>query len=135
MRASLSRALRQLAAISLCVLAALAQFACGGGDHAASTGSSSTVTSTSSTTTSTTVSGEPSELRRQFDELILDALTSAQGLTEKQARCAVEILDDEVSDAEIEAAAAEIQETGEAPGDLVDIAFDAGARCSTPSGG
>jgi len=110
---------------------ALALAGCGGGDN-----DETDTTSTSTTsTTSTTPSSEPSKFREQFNDVVTGLLTESEDLSPAVARCAIEILDQEITDAELEAALAEQSETGEAPADLVDAAFEAGRECASDPGG
>jgi hypothetical protein len=127
--------LRSLAPIVAC-LAVLAVGACGGdGD---TTGTSSTTTSTDATDADTTGTGEvdtsglpdAATLRDQFDDQLLQLLTTTQGLSESQARCAIDELEKRFSDEEIRVAIAAAAETGQSPQDLIDEAFDAGAECA-----
>ena len=125
--------LRSLAPIAACV-AALALPACGGDDE--TTDASSTAVSTGATGTDTTGDIDTGDLpdagtlREQFNEQLLQILTTTQGMSRQQAECAVEELEGRISDEEIRQAIAEAAETGQSPQDLIDEAFDAGAECS-----
>jgi hypothetical protein len=125
--------LRILLSIAAC-LATLGLAACGGDDE--TTSSSSTTTTTETTGAETTGdadagdSADASTLREQFDEQLLQILTTTQGMSRSEAQCAVEELDSRISDEEIQDAIAEAAQTGQSPQDLIDEAFDAGAECS-----
>jgi parvulin-like peptidyl-prolyl isomerase len=115
-------------------LLALGLTACGGGDE---TTSSATTTTQAGTTGETTTGGldtsdlpEAATLREQFDQQLLQILTTTQNMSRKQAECAVKELDTRISDEEIQQAIAEAAQSGQSPQDLIDEAFDAGAQCA-----
>ena len=122
---------RSARAVAAALAAALALAGCGGGgdDEIETTAPATT------STTSTTPGAEPSKLREQFNDLVSELLTESENLSPSVARCAIEILDREITDAQLEAALAEQAETGEAPADLVDAAFEAGQECASDPGG
>ena len=70
------------------------------------------------------------ELRDQFNQQLLQVLTTTQDLTEAQAQCAIDELEESVSDEELQQAIVEAAESGQPPQDLIDSAFDAGAQCA-----
>ena len=125
--------LRALACIAACV-AVVGLAACGGDDE--TTGTSATTTPTGPTGTDTTGDIDTSDLpdaatlREQFNQQLLQILTTTQGLSQSQAQCAVEELENRISDEEIQQAVAEAAQSGQTPQDLIDEAFDAGAECS-----
>jgi hypothetical protein len=133
-----STRVRAIVATAACV-AALGLAACGGGDEESTvttTGAEATETTTTSEaettspTGSTTTSGGDADidvgaLREQFNEQLRGVLTAQQGLTPSQADCAVEELQDSLTDEALR----KVAETGQAPKDLIDAAFDAGVAC------
>ena len=125
--------LRTLAPI-VAVAAVLALAACGGDDD--TTSSTTTTTPTGATGTDTTGGVDTSDLpdastlREQFNEQLLQILTTTQGMSQSEAECAVKELENRISDEEIQEAIAEAAQTGQSPQDLIDEAFDAGAACS-----
>ena len=133
------------AAVTAACIAALALAACGGDDDEstgatttgaeateATTSEAQTTTTTGSTTTtrSTTTSGDQANvdvdaLRDQFNERLRQVLTEQQGLTVTQADCAIDELQDSLTDDALQ----QVAETGQPPKDLIDAAFDAGVAC------
>jgi hypothetical protein len=115
-------------------LLALGVTACGGDDET----TSSTTTTTQAEATGETTTGnldtsdlpEAATLREQFDQQLLQILTTTQNMSRGQAECAVKELDTRISDEEIQQAIAEAAQSGQSPQDLIDEAFDAGAECS-----
>ena len=123
---------RSLVAIALC-LAVLGLAACGGDDETSSAPSTTPTGATGTDTTGNVDTGDLPEagtLREQFDEQLLQILTTTQGMSQDQAECAVRELGSRISDEEIQQAIAEAAQTGQSPQDLIDEAFDAGAECS-----
>jgi hypothetical protein len=114
--------------------ATLGLAACGGDDDEATTSSTTTptgATGAATTDTGTTAdTGDASTLRDQFNQQLLQVLTTTQGLTEQQAQCAIDALEESVSDEDLQAAIAEATQTGEPPQDLIDAGFDAGQQCA-----
>ena len=53
-----------------------------------------------------------------------------QGLSESQAQCAIDALEESVTDDDLQAAIEEAAQTGEPPQDLIDAGFDAGQQCA-----
>ena len=133
----LTSRLRILALLAGCI-AILGLAACGGDDETTSSTSSTTTatgtTGESSTTTSGDtggdVSGDASALRDQFNQQLLQVLTTQQNLTESQAQCAIDELEQSVSDEQLQQAIVEAAQSGQAPQDLINEAFDAGAACA-----
>ena len=124
--------LRSLAAIAACT-AALGLAACGGDDETTDSTPTTTTGATGADTTGNVDTSDlpaPEDLREQFDEQLLQILTTTQGMSESQAECAVRELDSRISDEQIQEAIAEAAQTGQSPQDLIDEAFDAGAECS-----
>ena len=124
--------LRSLAAIAACG-AVIGLPACGGGDDTTATSRTVPADATTTDTTSDVDTSDlpaPEELREQFDEQLLQILTTTQGMSRSQAECAVEELGSRISDEEIQRAIAEAAETGQSPQGLIDEAFDAGADCA-----
>lgn len=126
---------RALAATIAC-LAALGLAACGGDDDATTGASTTDTTGVSSTQPATTTSVDESSLpnagtlREQFNEQLLQILTTTQGLDEETAQCAIDQLEARISDEQIRQAIIDSAQTGEPPQDLIDEAFDAGAECA-----
>ncbi|MFI5122536.1 MAG: hypothetical protein ACHQJ5_06535 [Vicinamibacteria bacterium] len=132
----LTTRLRVLALIAGCV-AILGLAACGGGDETTSSSSTTTPTETTgadSTDSTTSVDTgdlpDASVLRDQFNQQLLQVLTTTQNLTQAQAQCAIDELEQSVSDEELQQAIVEAAQTGQPPQDLIDSAFDAGAQCA-----
>jgi hypothetical protein len=119
------RSQRLAQATALAVGCALALGACGDDDA-----EPTTATTTTGGSGGTTASGAPSELRSQLNDLVTETLTSAEGLSPAVARCALEVLEGSVTDAELRAALEEQAETGEVPAELIDAAFEAGVECA-----
>ena len=118
----------------LAAVLALGLGACGGDDE--TTSSSTTTVPTGATGTDTTGDVDTSDLpdaatlREQFDQQLLQILQTTQGMSQSQAECAVDELHNRISDDQIREAIAEAAQTGQSPQDLIDEAFDAGAKCS-----
>jgi hypothetical protein len=55
---------------------------------------------------------------------------TTQNLSESQAQCAIDALEESVSDDELQAAIQEAAQTGEPPQDLIDAGFEAGQECA-----
>jgi ABC-type oligopeptide transport system substrate-binding subunit len=128
--------LRALAMIAGLV-AVLGLGACGGDDETTSTSTSSTTVATDSTETESTDPGtttgdipDASALRDQFNQQLLQVLTTTQNLTQSQAQCAIDELEQSVSDQELQDAIVEAAQSGQPPQDLIDSAFQAGAQCA-----
>ena len=128
--------LRALALLAGC-LAILGLAACGGGDDTTSSTTSTTATDAtgeSSTTSGNTdtgdLPGDASALRDEFNQQLLQVLTTQQNLTQSQAQCAIDELEQSVTDEELQHAIVEAAQSGQAPQDLINEAFDAGAACA-----
>ena len=74
--------------------------------------------------------GDASALRDQFNQQLLQVLTTQQNLTQSQAQCAIDELEQSVTDEELQQAIVEAAQSGQAPQDLINEAFDAGAACA-----
>ena len=97
--------------------AVLGLAACGGDDE-------------SSTTDLGDISGgDISQIRDAFNAQLLTVLTTTEGLTQEQAQCAIDALDESVSDEDLQAALQEAAQTGQPPQDLIDAGFQAGQDC------
>jgi len=128
--------LRILALLAGCI-AVLGLAACGGGDDTTSSTTTSTTTTETTGETSSATSGtdtgdvpDASALRDQFNQQLLQVLTTQQNLTQSQAQCAIDELEQSVSDEQLQQAILDAAQSGEAPQDLIDKAFDAGAACA-----
>ena len=132
-----SSRLRIAALIAACV-AVLGLAACGGDDETTSSTTSVPTGATGTDTTGTDTTGDvdagdlpdASALREQFNQQLLQVLTTTQDLTESQAQCAIDELESSVSDEELQSAILEAAQSGQPPQDLIDSAFDAGAACA-----
>ena len=132
----LTTRLRALALLAGCI-AILGLAACGGGDDTTSTSTSSSTTAPTDTTGATSgntdtgdLPGDASALRDQFNQQLLQVLTTQQNLTQSQAQCAIDELEQSVTDEELQQAIVEAAQSGQAPQDLINEAFDAGAACA-----
>ncbi len=126
--------LRALLLAAGCV-AVLGVAACGGDDTTTSTTSSTTTSTETSGGDSTSASGgtnlgDASALRDQFNQQLLQVLTTQQNLTDSQAQCAIDELENTVTDQELQQAITEAAQSGQPPQDLIDSAFQAGANCA-----
>ncbi len=126
-----STRLRMLLLAAGCT-AVLGLAACGGDDEepTSSTTVSTGATGEATTDTGDIDTGDASELRDQFNQQLLEVLTTAQGLTESQAQCAIDALEESVTDDELQSAIEEAAQTGEPPQDLIDAGFEAGQGCA-----
>ena len=104
---------------------------------APATTSSSSTTAPTDTTGATSgntdtgdLPGDASALRDQFNQQLLQVLTTQQNLTQSQAQCAIDELEQSVTDEELQQAIVEAAQSGQAPQDLINEAFDAGAACA-----
>jgi ABC-type glycerol-3-phosphate transport system substrate-binding protein len=129
----LTNRLRVLALIAGCV-AVLGLAACGGDDDDSSSTTTTPAETTDATTDTTSVDTsdlpDAEALRDQFNQQLLQVLTTSQNLTQAQAECAIDELENSVSDEELQQAIVEAAQSGEPPQDLIDSAFDAGASCA-----
>lgn len=115
----LTTRLRVLALIAGCV-AVLGLAACGGDDETTASSTTTPTGATGAETTDTTDTtdlsgGDASELRDQFNQQLLQVLTTTQDLTESQAQCAIDALEESVSDEELQEAIVEAAESGQPP--------------------
>jgi hypothetical protein len=119
--------------------AVLGLAACGGDDDSSTTTSTTipagaTGVSTSAdgetTSSSTTATGDASALRDAFNQQLIQVLTTSQGLTQSQAECAINELENSVSDQQLQDAITEAAQTGQPPKDLIDAGFAAGQQCA-----
>ena len=131
----ISTRLRMLLLAAGCT-AVLGLAACGGDDETSTTSTVPTgATGTESTDTGDTTptdldTGDAGDLRDAFNEQLLTVLTTTQGLSQSQAQCAIDALEDSVSDDDLQAAIEEAAQTGEPPQDLIDAGFEAGQQCA-----
>jgi hypothetical protein len=120
--------------LAACCAALLGLAACGGGDDSTSTEAASTTTS--STDDSATTTSIPDDaidaaaLRDEFNRQLLTVLTTQQNLTDSQAQCAIDKLEESVSDEDLKNAIIEAAETNQPPQDLIDAGFNAGKECA-----
>ena len=110
--------------------AVLGLAACGDDDEPTTTSTTVPTGATGDATTGDVDTGDVSALRDQFNQQLLQVLTTTQGLTETQAECAIDALEESVSDDELQAAIEEAASTGEPPQDLIDAGFEAGQSCA-----
>jgi hypothetical protein len=121
--------------------AVLGLAACGGGSDSSSTTTTPTVpagTTGASSTDSGSTTGDTgsisgadiSQLRDAFNQQLMQVLTTSQGLTQSQAQCAIDELDQTVSDADLQSALQQAAQTGQPPQDLIDAGFQAGQHCA-----
>ena len=111
--------------------------ACGSDDgDSTSTEAASTTTTTTSTQDSGTTTSIPEDaidaaaLRDEFNKQLLTVLTTQQNLTDSQAQCAIDKLEETVSDEDLKSAIIEAAETKQPPQDLIDAGFNAGKECA-----
>ncbi len=102
-----SNRLRMLLLAAGCA-AVLGLAACGGDDDESTTTAVPTTGATGAETTESTTgdidTGDAGDLRDQFNQQLLQVLTTAQGLSESQAQCAIDALEESVSDDELQSA-------------------------------
>jgi hypothetical protein len=122
--------------LAACCAAVLGLAACGGDDgDSTSTEAASTTTTTSTEDSGTTTSIpddaiDASALRDEFNRQLLTVLTTQQNLTDSQAQCAIDKLEQTVSDEDLKNAILEAAQTGQPPQDLIDAGFNAGKECA-----
>ena len=124
-----STRLRMLLLAAGCT-AVLGLAACGDDEDPTSTTSTVPTGATGEATTGDVDTGDAGDLRDQFNQQLLQVLTTTQGLTESQAQCAIDALEESVSDDELQSAIEEAAATGEPPQDLIDAGFEAGQQCA-----
>jgi Flp pilus assembly protein TadD len=110
--------------LTVAALAAPALAGCGGGGD-----DESTTTSSTEATGTTTTESSVSETRRRLDDLVRELLTK-RGLDPAIVDCALQRLQETISDEEIEAAATAIKKTGSPTPAVIDAATQAGQQCS-----
>jgi hypothetical protein len=121
--------------LAACCAALLGLAACGG-DDSDSTSTEAASTSTTSTEDSGTTTSIPEEgidagaIRDEFNRQLLTVLTTQQNLTDSQAQCAIDKLEETVSDEQLKDAILEAAQTGQPPQDLIDAGFNAGKECA-----
>ena len=98
--------------------------------HTSTTAPTDTTGATSGNTDTGDLPGDASALRDQFNQQLLQVLTTQQNLTQSQAQCAIDELEQSVTDEELQQAIVEAAQSGQAPQDLINEAFDAGAACA-----
>ena len=69
-------------------------------------------------------------LRDEFNRQLLQVLTTTQNLTDSQAQCAIDKLEQTVTDEQLKEAIVEAAQSGQPPQDLIDAGFDAGNECA-----
>ena len=123
--------------LAACCAALLGLAACGGDDgDSTSTEAASTTTTTTSTDDSGTTTSIPEDaidaaaLRDEFNKQLLTVLTTQQNLTDSQAQCAIDKLEQTVSDEDLKSAIIEAAQSGQPPQDLIDAGFNAGKECA-----
>ena len=107
----------RVAALSLAAGALLALGACGDDDEETTT----TTTSVPSGTTDTSGAVVPTDI----EDALRDNLLNTQGLSEAQADCAIDYIQENAGDE-----LAQAGETGEVSENLTDVSFDAGVECA-----
>jgi hypothetical protein len=126
-------------ALILAATSVLGLAACGGGSDTtatsattAPTGATGASSSTSSTTTGSTDTGgvDISALREQFNQQLEQVLTTREGLSDSQAKCALDELENTISDQDLQDAITAAAQGGSAPQSLIDKAFAAGKDCA-----
>ena len=118
--------------LAVACAAVLALTACGGDD------STTTAAETTTTTSSTTDSGSTADgssidaaaLRDEFNKQLLQVLTTTQNLSDSQAQCAIDKLEETVSDDQLKDAIVQAAQSGQPPQDLIDAGFQAGKDCA-----
>ena len=122
--------------LAACCAALIGLAACGGDDSDSTSTEAASTTTTTSTDDSATTTSIPdeaidaSELRDEFNKQLLTVLTTQQNLTDSQAQCAIDKLEDTVSDEDLKNAILEAAQTGQPPQDLIDAGFNAGKECA-----
>jgi hypothetical protein len=108
--------------LAVAALAASAVEGCGGSgdDESTTTATGATVTTTESSVT---------ETREKLDDLVRELLTK-RGLDPPIIDCALQRLQETISDEDIEAAATAIKKTGSPTPAVIDAATQAGQQCS-----
>ena len=131
-----STRLRMLLLAAGCA-AVLGLAACGGGNDSSSTttptvpsGATGASSTDSGSTTGDTSSGNISDLRDAFNQQLMQVLTTTEGLTQSQAQCAIDELDQTISDDDLQNALQQAAQTGQPPQDLIDAGFQAGQHCA-----
>jgi hypothetical protein len=133
---SLSRTRLRAFLLAAGCAAVLGLAACGGGDDSSTTASTTTpvgatgASSTDSGGTGTTPTGDAGALRDAFNQQLIQVLTTSQGLTQSQAECAINELENSVSDQQLQDAITQAAQTGQPPQDLIDAGFAAGQHCA-----
>jgi hypothetical protein len=114
--------------------AVLGVAACGGDDDSTSTEAATTTSSTTSDESTTTSipddAIDASALRDEFNQQLLTVLTQQQNLSESEAQCAIDKLEETVSDDQLKDAIVEAAQSGQPPQDLIDAGFNAGKECA-----
>ena len=113
-----STRLRAIALAAICA-GTLGVAACGDDDE-------ETTATDAATETTETESADVSEVRAQFNEQLRQVLITQNDLTEEQADCAIDLLNETIDDAQIE----EANTTGAPSDEVLEAAFDAGVECA-----
>jgi hypothetical protein len=116
------RSSRPAAILAAAALTASALAGCGGGGDDDST---TTATGAPETTSESSVT----ETRAKLDDLVRELLTK-RGLDPAIIDCALQRLEETISDEDIEAAATAIKKTGSPTPAVIDAATQAGQQCS-----
>ena len=69
-------------------------------------------------------------LRDEFNKQLLQVLTTTQNLTDSQAQCAIDKLEETVTDEQLKDAIVQAAQSGQPPQDLIDAGFQAGKECA-----
>ena len=115
---------RSLLVTALCATA-LGLAACGDDDEEEAT-TPTTDAATTTTEAEATETTDVSDTREQFNEQLRQVLITQNDLTESQADCAIDQLNETISDEQIE----EANTSGAPSQEVLDAAFQAGVDCA-----
>jgi hypothetical protein len=118
------------AALAFVIAAGLGLAACGGDDDSSDSSSADTTSSTTSESSSDQSSGDASDVRAQFDDLLQENLTGQQGLDSAVADCVVKELQANVTDEQIQ----EVIDSGSLTPEVTKAATAAGIKCAQAGG-
>ncbi len=119
--------------LAIACSAMLALVACGGDDStttAAETSTTTTPATTDAGSTDAADSIDAAALRAEFNKQLLQVLTTTQNLTGSQAQCAIDKLEETVTDEQLKDAIVQAAQSGQPPQDLIDAGFQAGKECA-----